>query len=149
MTLSLSVAFLRMLVAMVLGMILGLERSIAHKDAGMRTYALVSLGACLFVVTSLMVIYTLEGDFSIDPMRVATSIITGVGFIGAGVVFHTKDTLKGLTTAAGLWVSAGIGITVGFGFYYIAMYAVVLALLTFTLVWYIEQYVVNGKKRKK
>lgn len=150
MTITLSIAFLRMLTAMMLGMLLGLERSIAHKDAGMRTYALVSLGSSLFIIIALLGSSSFTEMFTgTDPMRVAASIVTGVGFIGAGVVFQVKDQLSGLTTAAGLWVAAAIGMAVGFGFYYIAIYATVLALLAFTLVWYIEQYIVTKNDKKK
>jgi putative Mg2+ transporter-C (MgtC) family protein len=132
--------FLQLVVAMALGMLLGAERSIAGKSAGMRTYALVSMGACLFVAITILIVNLSESEgVSFDPLRVLAGIITGIGFIGAGSILFRDTTLQGLTTAAGLWVTAAIGVAVGFGFYMIAISATLLTLFVFRLLWVVEQ----------
>ena len=130
--------FAQLSVAAFLGLLIGAERSIAGKSAGMRTFALVALGSCLFVVTSVLVTTQYLGRVNFDPMRVSAAIITGVGFIGAGLIMFRKDLLRGLTTAAGLWVAAGVGAAVGFGLYAIAIYVTLITLLIFTAVWFME-----------
>lgn len=133
--------FARLLVAMLLGMLLGTERTIARKTAGLRTYGLVAMGSALPIV-----IFELLGSAlpaTSDPMRIVTGILTGIGFIGAGVIFtnNAQRRVTGLTTAAGLWVAAGIGIAAGFGLYVPAIMATTLTLLAFTLFWFIERKV--------
>lgn len=135
--------FFQLILATLLGMGLGVERSIAGKTAGMRTYALVSLGACLFTVTSVLVSTAYIGTVDFDPLRIAAGIVTGIGFIGAGVIIFRENTQKGLTTAAGLWTVSGIGVAVGFGLYSIAVFTTLLALSVFTLMWYLENRVKN------
>src|SRR3989344_2694224 len=102
----------RLGVAMILGMIIGAERILAHKTAGMRTYALVSMGSALFIIISLIIVSRFEGITNFDPLRIAAQIVSAAGFICAGLVFVRKDGLKdgivGLTSSAGLWVSVGI-----------------------------------------
>ena len=133
------VLFGQLLLAVVLGMILGTERSVvADKQAGTRTYALVALGACLFSIISIQVTTGYLGLVSFDPMRVLAGIITGIGFLGAGVIIFKDSTLRGLTTAAGLWVSAGIGVAVGYSLYAIAIFTTILTLFVFTVLWFVE-----------
>jgi len=132
---------LQLVVAMVLGMIMGGERSIAGKTAGMRTYALVAMGSALFIIVSASVQAAFLGVVNFDPLRVAAAVITGIGFIGAGIIIFRETTLRGLTTAAGLWVAAGVGIAVGFKMYMIASFAAVLTLFVFTIMWAVENYV--------
>ncbi|MCI0619834.1 MgtC/SapB family protein [Candidatus Wolfebacteria bacterium] len=130
------------LIALLLGALLGTERTLAHKKAGMRTYGLVSMGSCLFVVTSLIFFVTFGAAAMPELMRVIAGIITGVGFLGTGVIiFKDTELTGGLTTAAGLWVAAGIGVAVGFKLYAVAALATVLTLLTFTIFWYLENRV--------
>ena len=124
--------------AAVLGLVLGAERSIAGKSAGMRTFALVALGSCLFTIISVVVTTQYLGKVNFDPMRVTSAIITGVGFIGAGLILFRQSLLRGLTTAAGMWVAAGVGVAVGFGLYAMAVYTTLLTLLIFTAVWFVE-----------
>lgn len=131
--------FLQITLAMVLGMLLGMERSIAGKTAGMRTYALVSLGSCLLVIISILISIQNLTNFNFDPLRVAAGIVTGIGFLGAGLIIMRSDRLQGLTTAAGLWVAAGIGIAVGFRLYSIAIFTTFLTLIVFTVMWFIEE----------
>ena len=145
--------FVQLLVAMLLGMIVGTERSIAGKTAGMRTYALVSMGSALFIIVSVSVSAAYLGVVNFDPLRVAAAIITGIGFIGAGIIIFRETTLRGLTTAAGLWASAGIGIAIGFRLYFIGVLAALLILFVFTAMWFIEEYfegklLYYGQKKK-
>jgi len=133
------IVFGQLSLAVLLGMILGTERSvIADKRAGTRTYALVALGACLFSIISIQVTSNYLGLVSFDPMRVTAGIITGIGFLGAGIIIFKDSTLQGLTTAAGLWVSAGIGVAVGYSLYTIAIFTTVLTLFVFTVLWFVE-----------
>jgi putative Mg2+ transporter-C (MgtC) family protein len=131
----------RLVVAVLLGSLVGIERTLAGKTAGMRTYALVSMGSALFIVISQAVMLTLANPLSLDPLRIASQVIVGIGFIGAGLVFHNNKDMKtsGLTSAAGLWVSAGIGMAAGFHLYAIGLIAALLTLLIFTILWYVEK----------
>jgi len=132
--------FWKLSLALLLGALLGLERIFAHKPAGVRTYSLVSMGSALFVVTSSIISdrYLASGVFS-DPLRVASNILLGIGFLGAGVIIFKDSTLIGLTTAAGLWLSAGIGMATGFGLYGAAFLATILTLFIFTVLYYVEK----------
>ncbi|MEK7105942.1 MAG: MgtC/SapB family protein [Patescibacteria group bacterium] len=130
---------LRLIVAAGLGLFIGLERAVVHKEAGMKTHALVSIGAAVFVIISEMIAmkYGLFGSF--DPSRVASQIIVGIGFLGAGSIILQGNRLLGLTTAGGLWVTAGIGMAAGFGFYSLAFITAVLIFLVLTAVNIIEK----------
>jgi len=132
------IIFTQLALAAILGLILGAERSVAGKSAGMRTFALVSLGACLFTIISVLVTTQYLGKVNFDPMRVTASIVTGVGFIGAGLIMFRQNIVRGLTTAAGMWIAAGVGVATGFGLYAIAVYTTLLTLFIFTAVWFIE-----------
>jgi putative Mg2+ transporter-C (MgtC) family protein len=143
------IPLLQLVAAAGLGMLLGMERSLAGKTAGMRTYGLVSMGACLFVVVSIAVAESFASFTNVDPLRILEAVITGVGFIGAGIILFQESTLKGLTTAAGLWISAGIGITVGYGLYILAICATLLALFIFTAMWYLEQRIRTSLGREE
>ncbi len=134
-----NIVFAKLFLAIVLGGIIGTERSvIAGQPAGTRTFGLVSLGACLFIVTSNFVDTSYLGIVNFDPMHIAVGIITGIGFIGGGLIIFRQDTLHGVTTASGLWIAAGLGMAVGFGLYSIAIFTTLLTLLMFTGMWYVE-----------
>src|SRR3989344_4906223 len=96
-----------LVMALLLGALIGTERSFAGKTAGMRTCGLVSMGSALYVITAKLVSDGYIGIVNFDPSRVAASVVMGVGFIGAGLIIFTGSKVNGLTTAAGLWVSAG------------------------------------------
>lgn len=131
--------FAKLALAMLLGAIIGTERAIlARQAAGTRTFGLVAMGACLFIVTANYVSLAFIGVVGFDPMRTAAAIITGIGFLGAGLIIFRGDTLHGITTAAGLWMVAGIGMAVGFGMYAVASFATLLTLIMFTGMWYVE-----------
>lgn len=121
---------LPLLVATILGGLLGLQREVEHKAAGIRTYALVALGSCLFTMISRLA----YSGAAFDPSRIASQIVVGVGFLGAGLIFVRGGHVEGLTTAAGLWVTAGIGMAVGVGFYILAVVTTVVVLILLTLV---------------
>ena len=109
--------FLRLFTAVILGMLIGAERLLVHKEAGMKTHALVSMGAAVFMLVSegMAAKYmTLPG---LNPTIVASQIIVGIGFLGAGSIILNGSRLMGLTTASGLWVTAGIGMAAGFGLF--------------------------------
>jgi len=105
------IIFSKLALAMLLGAFIGTERAIfARQAAGTRTFGLVALGACLFIVMANYVSLSFIGVVGFDPMRTAAAVITGIGFLGAGLIIFRGDTLHGITTAAGLWIVAGIGI---------------------------------------
>jgi len=131
--------FLRIFVAFILGVILGTERTTAHRTAGMRTFSLVSMGAALFVIISGVVMQQGDGFAGADPLRMASQVIVGIGFLGAGLIIMQENRLTGLTTAAGLWVSAGIGMAVGFGLYSLAIFTAILTFLIFRVLWVVER----------
>lgn len=122
----------RLTSAILVGGLIGLERGSKNRPAGLRTYMLVCVGACLIMLTN-QYIYQCTG--SGDPMRLGAQVVSGIGFLGAGTIIVTKhNQIKGLTTAAGLWASAGVGLALGIGFYEAAITAsigifVILALL--------------------
>lgn len=120
---------LRLLLAVLLGGLLGLEREFHKKSAGLRTYALVSLGAAFFTIISLeayKVSINLPG-IAFDPARIIGQIVLGIGFLGGGLIVLRDYQVEGLTTAAGIWVAAAIGGAVGMGFYFPAFFVTFLA----------------------
>lgn len=123
---------LRLIVAVILGMIMGLERSIAGKHAGMRTYAMVSLGAALLVAISVLASLQLSMFSGVNPLQIAGSIIIGIGFIGSGLAMYRGDQIE-LTTASGIWVVSAVGMACGFGMYFLAIVTTVLSIVIFTV----------------
>lgn len=117
---------IKLLLAVLLGAIIGYEREMKRRPAGLRTHMLVSLGSALFTILSLN---AFPGS---DPARVAAGILVGIGFIGAGTVLQTREKVIGLTTAASLWVTSAIGMAVGVGFY---LAAIITALVVFVTLW--------------
>ena len=130
---------LKLVVAAGLGMLIGLERILVHKEAGMKTHALVSLGAAVFIIVSEMIVVKYAIIGGLDPSRIASQIIVGIGFLGAGSIILQGNRLLGLTTASGLWVTAGIGMAAGFGFYSLAVMTTVLVLFILVVVYLFEK----------
>lgn len=129
----------KLFAALFLGMSLGIERAIAGKTAGMRTYGLVTLGSTLFVVAGILASGGYTGSvFTDSSARITAAIIQGIGFIGAGLIIFKDSRVSGVTTAAGIWVSAGIGVAIGYGFYILAIATTLLTLFVFTVIWYLE-----------
>lgn len=121
----------QLLLATLLGALIGLEREYKRKGAGLQTYSLVALGSCLFTIISFNLVNFFSGEpgISFDPSRVIQAIAIGIGFIGAGVIFRQPSGIFGLTTAAGLWATAAIGIAVGARFYFLAVFTALLTIL--------------------
>ncbi len=126
--------FLRILLATALGGVVGLERERSHKSAGLRTNALVAMGAALLTVISLSF-----GGAGSDPSRIISNIIVGIGFIGGGAIIREGHKVSGVTTAATLWVVAAIGIAVGMGFYREALFSAAVVYFILTMLWLIEK----------
>lgn len=130
--------FINLFIAMALGMVIGIERFIAGKTAGMRTYTLISMGSALFVTISQLVTANM-GGVNYDPLRIAAQVVAAAGFLGVGAIFHKDNQVSGVTTASGLWVSAGVGMAAGFGLYSVAIAVTILTLFTFIVLWFIEK----------
>ena len=134
---------LRLLLASLLGGIIGLEREIHGRPAGFRTHLLVSLGSCLFCITSVE-FYRIFGNFSgsvpvgTDPGRIAAQVVTGIGFLGAGAILREGASVRGLTTAACLWVAAALGLACGIGLFYLAICVTLIALFSLLLLKQVE-----------
>lgn len=121
----------RLLVAGVLGAVIGLEREYRAKEAGYRTHFLVSLGSALMMIVSKYGFADILADagVSLDPSRIAAQVVSGIGFIGAGTIIIQRQFVRGLTTAAGVWATAGIGLAVGAGMYSLGVAATILTLV--------------------
>lgn len=137
-----------LVIALLLGSVLGLERTLAHKTAGVRTYGLVSMGASLFI-TLARFIGPVADPGSPGQMYVLQGLIIGIGFIGGGAILHNRDHnhefASGLTTAAGLWIAAAIGAAVGYGLIKLAVFVTALTLIVFTVFWFIEHKLIAEK----
>jgi len=122
----------RLVLTLVLSGLVGLERQVHRREAGLRTHILVALGSCLIMLTSLYVFDIYKDKAALDPSRIAAGVITGIGFLGAGTIIREregKEGVKGLTTAASLWMVAGIGLAVGCGFNRTAIYTTILVVI--------------------
>lgn len=125
---------LRLLFAMLVGAVVGTEREYTHRPAGMRTHMLVSMGACVVMITGQMIFcqyYPLGA--TPDPARLAAQVIAGVGFLGAGTILRDGASIKGLTTAASVWAVACLGVAIGAGLYMVGLVGVVLIMITLTV----------------
>ena len=129
-----SEVILRLVVAVGLGLLVGAERLFVHKDAGMKTHALVSLGSAVFVLISEILVQKYINLPGLNPVMMASQVIVGVGFLGAGSIMIYGARLRGLTTAGGLWVTACIGMAAGYGFYSLAIIVTVLVLAILVIV---------------
>ena len=124
--------FLQVLLAAVLGGLIGLEREYKRKEAGLRTFSLVSLGSCFFTVLAFYIIshpFKFPSFVQIDPGRVIQAVAIGIGFIGSGLIIYHKLQVEGLTTAAALWAAAAIGIGVALKLYFLAISSTLLIIL--------------------
>jgi len=119
------VAALRLLVAGVCGAVIGWERELSEKGAGLRTHTLISLGACLFSLAALR----LRAQYGGDVLRVVQGMLLAVGFLAGGVIFTRGSSVYGLTTAAGLWVLTGVGLAAGLGYYFLALFGTLLTIV--------------------
>lgn len=140
---------LRLILSVVLGGFIGLERQLHRRVAGLRTHILVSLGSCLIMLTSLYLFDIYKDKVGLDPARIAAGVITGIGFLGAGTIIREREGIKGLTTAASLWVVAGIGLAVGCGFHRAAIFTTLLALITLLFLRYAEGVIFGRNEVKR
>lgn len=132
---------IRLLVAAFFGGLVGVERSIHGRDAGLRTHLLVSLGsACFTAISYEMALQGSAGGFLSDPARIAAQIVTGIGFLGAGVIIKAGINVRGLTTAASLWVTAAMGMASGAGMYKTAFITVVITLVSLQILKSVESF---------
>lgn len=131
----------RLIISVVLSGLIGLERQVHRRTAGLRTHILVCLGSCLIMLTSLYIFAIYNKIVPLDPARIAAGVITGIGFLGAGTIMREGTGIKGLTTAASLWVVAGIGLAVGCGFYTGAAFTTLLTLIVLLVLRYVESMV--------
>src|SRR3989344_4748260 len=134
----------RLALAMFLGALIGIEREVSKKHAGMRTYALVSLGASLFAILSETTyqyfLTTYGGTPNYDPSRIISQIVAGTGFLGAGMVIFYREKVLGLTSAAGIWVAAAVGAAVGIGAYFLAIFTTIFALFVLIVLRWLEDW---------
>ena len=139
----------RLVLAALLGGLIGLEREYHGRAAGFRTHLLVSLGSCLMVLLSeaYALKYTAGTVLSLDPTRIAGQIVTGIGFIGAGTIMREGLTIRGLTTAACLWVAAGLGMAVAAGLYFLSGFTTLVALVALGVLKHLEARVRRGTYR--
>lgn len=119
----------KLVLALLLGAMVGYERKRKGQTAGVRTFSLISMGACLAMILSVYVPQEYLGLKNGDPSRIAAQVVSGIGFLGAGAIIQMKGSVRGLTTAAGIWMIAAIGMSVGVGMYWIATIASILILL--------------------
>lgn len=125
---------LRLLCAMIVGMVIGTEREYTNRPAGMRTHILVALGACVVALTGKLLFHEYAAlGAAPDPARLSAQVITGVGFLGAGTILREGATVKGLTTAASVWTVACLGIAAGYGYYGLTLAGMVFMLITLTV----------------
>ena len=129
--LSDNVMIMRLSLSFLVGGLIGLERQMHRRPAGLRTHILVCIGSCLIMLTSLYVFDIYNAVANLDPSRIASGVITGIGFLGAGAIIREreKEDVKGLTTAASLWVVAGLGLAIGCGLYSASLFTTALALV--------------------
>jgi putative Mg2+ transporter-C (MgtC) family protein len=132
---------LLIMLSVLIGLLIGIEREYRNKSAGLRTFILVSFGSCLFTILSLKIGLA-------NPDRLAANIITGIGFLGAGVIFKEDNKVSGITTATTIWAAASLGRCVGAGYIFLAFIGVGLVLMILALLTYLQTYIDNYHKIK-
>jgi len=131
---------LKLVLAVTLGGLVGLERETSQKPAGFRTNILICVGSAMMMILSGLVL----GEEGTDLTRIAAGVITGIGFIGAGTIIQARGSIVGLTTAATLWAMAGLGLVIGAGYYLVAVIFTAIIILTLVIFRYIEDYFLKG-----
>lgn len=137
--------FIRLIMALFLGGIIGYERQACNKAAGLRTHVLVCVGSCLIMILSINIYHTVQGLTNADPARLAAQVVSGIGFLGAGTIMKEGITVRGLTTAASLWVVSGVGLAIGSGYYVSSILTTGLVFLTLSALSRFEKRVCNIK----
>lgn len=126
-------------ISVILGLLIGAEREYRNKSAGLRTFILVCFGACLFTILSIKIGVA-------NPDRLAANIITGIGFLGAGVIFKGENKIEGITTATTIWATASIGMAVGSGYVYFSLLGTALVLIILGALTYLQSFIDNYNK---
>lgn len=139
---------LRLVVACVLGGIIGFEREHSNRPAGFRTHILVCVGSALVMVTSEYIFNKYSGQVNVDPARLGSQVISGIGFLGAGTIIRDGFNIRGLTTAASIWAVSAIGIAVGIGFYEGAISATIIIFLTLIFLKSMEESIAKRNRHK-
>jgi putative Mg2+ transporter-C (MgtC) family protein len=139
---NIELPLIKLLLSLCLGALIGAEREYKSKVAGFRTIILITLGSTLFTLVAVALI----GQS--DPTRIASTIVTGIGFLGAGVIYREGGTIKGITTAAVIWVAAAVGMMVGFGLYGISVISVVLILIILVSFSWLQRYIDRTNREK-
>lgn len=138
---------LRIGAALIIGMIVGLEREFQGKPAGLRTNILMCVGSCLIMIISLKV--ARESGNIADPGRIAAQVVTGVGFLCAGTIMRSRFSISGLTTAATIWVLSALGLAAGAGYYTLALLGTVAIVVVLILIRYLESYIISRRTTVK
>jgi putative Mg2+ transporter-C (MgtC) family protein len=140
-------ALLRLGLATLLGLALGLERELRGHDAGLRTHGLLALSSALLTVAAMRLVPVVQASGGeSDPLRVVQGIAQALGFIGAGMVFVTRGDVRNLTTAVNLWMAAGVGVVAGAGLFGLAIFATVIAVIMLSMVSFVAH---RGKRRRE
>jgi len=129
----------RLILAFLLGSVLGLEREKKGGSAGLRTHILVCMGSTLIMLTSVYIFETYKGSTSVDPARIAAGVVTGIGFLGAGTIIRSSEGIRGLTTAASIWISSAIGLAVGCGYISAALITTLISYLSLSFLKRLEK----------
>ncbi|NNV06638.1 MgtC/SapB family protein [Geobacillus sp. C56-T2] len=144
--------FLKLGISAILGMIIGLERELKRKPVGLKTCLVISISSCLLTIVSIESAYVFPSNdhITMDPLRLAAQIVSGVGFLGAGVILRRgNDSITGLTTAAIIWGAAGIGVAVGAGFYWESAFGVALLIVSVELIPFLINFFGPKQLREK
>lgn len=140
---------LRLVLAVLLGGLVGFERESHNRPAGFRTHILVCVGSALIMLLSAYGFSEMAGgNYAVDPSRIAAQVVTGIGFLGAGTILRQRGSIKGLTTAASIWVVSGIGLAVGIGFYVGAAMATFVALISLLLLGRVDRALFSQRRIK-
>jgi len=144
--------FLKLGVALLLGLLIGIDRQLKSKPLGVKTSMVISVASCLVTIVSIESVhrYSLPGHTNMDPMRLAAQVVSGVGFLGAGVILRrSNDVISGLTTASMVWAASGLGISVGAGFFIEAVTASVLILIAINVFPFLIRFIGPDSLRKR
>ena len=140
---------LRVSLAMLLGALIGLERERRRQPAGFRTHTVLAVGSALICIVSLFMPSVYGSGLNVDPSRIASQVVSGIGFLGAGAILRMGVSVKGLTTAASLWTTAGIGLAVGAGMYVLSVFSTLILLLVLSLMSKIEREFLSKKSLRQ
>src|SRR5699024_2354477 len=137
---------MRLIIALIIGGLTGLEREKSHQFAGFRTHILVAVVSCITSITSLSLFAQYSSQTNSDPARLTAQVLSGIGFLGAGAILKTSNGIRGLTTAAGIWATACIGIALGYGYYVLSICAWSLVMITLYILKNIDKIIFKKKQ---